>query len=236
MNAIFLEAEWRKLLMLNYIVDPALLEEYLPYHTELDLWQNQCYISLVGFMFLDTRVKGFRIPFHTDFEEVNLRFYVRHYAKNEWKRGVVFVKEIVPRRALSFVANLFYKENYACMKMKHHWQIDEKEIEVSYHWKRERWHQMSVRADASPIQIDEGSEEEFITEHYWGYTRRGPKKTSEYKVEHPLWELYPVKDYAVDVQFETVYGKNFACLNTMAPSSVMLAEGSTISVRKGNVL
>ena len=236
MTTIFLEAEWRKLLMLNYAVDPALLRDHLPYHTELDLWQNQCYLSLVGFMFLDTRVKGMRIPFHTNFEEVNLRFYVRYHDKKEWKRGVVFVKEIVPRRALSFVANLLYKEHYVCMQMKHKWHIDEKEIEVSYHWKQERWHQISVRAETLPMLIKEGSEEEFITEHSWGYTRRGPTQTSEYNVEHPRWELYPVKDYSVNVHFETVYGKEFACLDTMTPTSVLLAEGSTISVRKGTML
>lgn len=130
--SIFLEAEWRKLIMMNYVVDPALLQDYLPHHTELDLWHNQCYVSLIGFMFLDTRMKGFRIPFHINFEEVNLRFYVRYRSKNEWKRGVVFIKEIVPRRALSFVANWLYKENYVALKMKHEWHITEKEIEVSY--------------------------------------------------------------------------------------------------------
>lgn len=233
----FLEAEWRKLIMINYVIDPELLQDYLPYHTALDFWQNQCYVSLVGFMFLDTRVKGFRIPFHINFEEVNLRFYVCYQnQKKEWKRGVVFVKEIVPRRALSMIANLLYKENYVTLKMKHDWHITEEEIEVSYQWKNERWHQISVRADIIPIQIKEGSEEEFITEHYWGYTKRGSKATSEYQVEHPRWELYPVKDYTIDVQFESVYGKKFACLDSLTPASVFLAEGSEICVKKGSVL
>lgn len=232
----FLKAEWRKLIMMNYVVDPELLKGYLPYHTELDLWQNQCYISLVGFMFLDTRVRGLRIPFHVNFEEVNLRFYVRYFNQKEWKRGVVFVKEIVPRRALSFVANWLYKENYVALKMKHDWLVTEKGISVSYQWEQERWHQISVKADAAPQLIKEGSDEEFITEHYWGYTKRGPKSTSEYKVEHPRWEIYPVKDYIVDVDFESVYGKQFACLDSMTPASVFLAEGSAIAVKKGAVL
>src|SRR6185436_6168258 len=117
----FLTAEWRKLTMANYAIDSKLLAPLLPYKTELDLWNNTCYVSLVGFMFLNTRLKGIRIPFHSDFEEVNLRFYVRYKdeIKNEWKRGVVFIKEIVPKPALTFVANSIYKEHYQTMPMKH---------------------------------------------------------------------------------------------------------------------
>ena len=44
-----------------------------------------CYVSLVGFMFKNTRLLNIPIPFHTDFEEVNLRFYVKHFDGNEWK-------------------------------------------------------------------------------------------------------------------------------------------------------
>ena len=82
----FLEAQWRKLAMANYVVDKKILSPYLPHKTELDLWNDKCYVSLVGFMFLDTRIKGFRIPFHVDFEEVNLRFYVRYHDGAECKR------------------------------------------------------------------------------------------------------------------------------------------------------
>src|SRR5688500_11199158 len=112
MSKIFLEAEWRKLAMANYAVDKNLLTKYLPYKTEIDCWDNTCYVSLVGFMFLNTRVKGFKIPFHINFEEVNLRFYIRYKHKNEWRRGVVFIKEIVPKHALTLVANTVYGENY----------------------------------------------------------------------------------------------------------------------------
>src|SRR6185503_10721641 len=111
-------AGWRKLVMANYAVDPSALAPYLPYKTEIDLWQGTCYVSLVGFMFVDTAVMGVKIPFHVNFEEVNLRFYVRYRDQGEWKRGVVFIKEIVPRAALAFVANTLYNENYETMPMR----------------------------------------------------------------------------------------------------------------------
>ena len=112
MTKTFLQAEWRKLAMVNYSIDKKILDKYLPPKTEIDLWNDICYVSLVGFMFKNTKVKGLKIPFHTNFEEVNLRFYVRYEDNGEWKRGVVFVKEIVPKPALTFVANTVYKENY----------------------------------------------------------------------------------------------------------------------------
>src|SRR5688572_6732605 len=109
MKKTFLQAEWRKLAMANFSVDKEILKKYLPHKTEIDIWQNTCYVSLVGFMFLNTKLKGFRIPFHSNFEEVNLRFYVRYKENKEWKRGVVFIKEIVPKPALTFVANRVYR-------------------------------------------------------------------------------------------------------------------------------
>src|SRR4051812_37339218 len=121
MTNTFLKAEWRKLAMINYAVDKKLLEPYLPRHTELDYWNNTCYVSLVGFMFLNTRIKGVKVPFHINFEEVNLRFYVRYKEAEIWKRGVVFIQEIVPLPALTFVANTIYQEHYQTRPMKHRW-------------------------------------------------------------------------------------------------------------------
>ena len=131
----FLKAEWRKLALANYEVEPKLLEKYLPYKTELDIWNGTCYVSLVGFMFLKTRLLGIPIPFHTNFEEVNLRFYVRYNENGEWKRGVVFIKEIVPRLALSLVANTIYGEHYQTLPMRHTWENKEKSQIISYEWK-----------------------------------------------------------------------------------------------------
>jgi len=228
----FLQAEWRKLAMANYAVDASLLEKYLPYKTEIDLHNNICYVSLVGFMFLNTRLKGCKIPFHINFQEVNLRFYVRYKDGQDWKRGVVFIKEIVPRPALTFVANTVYGENYETMPMKHFWEVKEDSLHVEYKWKKSVWHTLKLITDKNAEAIREGSEEEFITEHYWGYTRLNQQKTSEYRVEHPRWQVYKVNDYTIDVDFAQVYGQEFAFLNNQEPASVFLAEGSEIIVNQ----
>lgn len=144
MSRVFLKAEWRKLVLANYSVDKSLLKKYLPYRTELDAWNGTDYVSLVGFMFLNTQVKGFKIPMHVNFEEVNLRFYVRHKAQDGWRRGVVFIKEIVPKMALAWVANTVYGEHYESMKMSHTWEHSERSLKVAYRWKKKEWHGLSV--------------------------------------------------------------------------------------------
>ena len=117
---IFLSAEWRHLLLMNFEVDPAILASRLPAGTELDLFGGKCYVSLVGFMFLHTRLAGrIPIPFHTNFEEINLRFYVKRTVNGEQRRGVCFVKEIVPRMAVALVARVLYGENYVSRPMSH---------------------------------------------------------------------------------------------------------------------
>ena len=229
----FLQAEWRKLAMANYTVDKDILERYLPQGTEIDLWNDSCYVSLVGFLFKDTKLKGFSIPFHTNFEEVNLRFYVRYKDNGEWKRGVVFVKEIVPKPALTFVANSFYRENYETLPMSHSWVTSEENLTVEYKWKRERWNSFKVIAEKNPCVIKANSEEEFITEHYWGYTKLSNEKTSEYGVEHPKWEVYQISDYSIDVDFGDIYGQDFHFLTSQKPTSIFLAEGSEIRVKSG---
>lgn len=227
----FLSAEWRKLAIANYVIDPEVLSPYLPYGTELDLWQDKCYVSLVGFMFLNTRLLGIPIPFHVNFEEVNLRFYVKRKEGDNWKRGVVFIKEIVPRPALSFVANTIYKEHYETWKMKHNWTETQEERSVEYQWRKKGpWHLFRVHAAREATPIDAGSEAEFITEHYWGYARVNEKQTNEYEVTHPRWEQYKVSHYEIQLDFGGVYGKRFDFLNLQEPSSVMLAEGSEITV------
>lgn len=138
MSSAFLEAEWRKLAIANYMVDPNLLMAYVPYKTELDFWNGKCFVSLVGFRFINTKLKGFSIPFHKHFEEINLRFYVRYKDANGWKRGVTFIREIVPKRALSFVANTIYKEKYVTLPIKHSWAVNEQSISISYQWQMKK--------------------------------------------------------------------------------------------------
>ena len=229
----FLRAEWRKLALANFQVDPEILKHLVPARTELDLWENTCYVSLVGFMFVNTRLLGIKIPFHVNFEEVNLRFYVRFKEGVKWKRGVVFVKEIVPKWALTLVANTLYKEHYQTLPMRHNWSIGSEGQEIVYEWKTEgEWQTFAVKADRYPSLIEAGSEAEFITEHYWGYTRVQEDKTYEYQVTHPRWEQYLVRESRIEVDFGKVYGDRFRFLNDQEPLSVMLAEGSEITVEK----
>lgn len=233
----FIKAEWRKLAMANYVVDASLLKPYLPARTELDIWQDTIYVSLVGFMFVNTKVLGLKIPFHTNFEEVNLRFYVRHKDGNEWKRGVVFIKEIVPRHAITIVANSLYKEHYQTLPMRHIWEIKDNTRITQYEWKyRNQWQSFTVETEVNAKPIAENSETEFITEHYWGYTKINPTKTFEYEVTHPKWQAYPILNYNIDVDFGLTYGKQFRLLNELQPKSVMLAEGSLITVENKKVL
>lgn len=233
---VFLRAEWRELAIANYVVDPGLLKPYIPYGTELDTWNGHCYVSLVGFMFQRTRVLGMAIPFHINFPEVNLRFYVRCQEGDQWHRGVVFIQEIVPRAALTFVANTLYKEHYRTMRMEHAWTLGEDGMRVAYHWRKQRWHGLELLADPVPMDMPASSEAEFITEHYRGYTRIDDRRTSCYVVEHPRWRTHAVRRHRVDVDFASVYGDRFGCLTNERPASVMLAEGSPIAVRKSRPL
>ncbi len=233
----FLTAEWRKLALINYEIDPAILQKYIPAGTELDYWEGKCYVSLVGFMFVNTRLLGIKIPFHTNFEEVNLRFYVKRLVNNEWRRGVVFIKEIVPKPALSLVANTIYNENYQTLPMQHSWQEHEVYQEIIYKWKlKSQWQTINLTTGKIATEISAGSEAEFVTEHYWGYAKASKTRTNEYQVTHPRWLVYPVLTANISVDFSLNYGSPFSFLNMATPLSVMLAEGSEITVESKNVI
>lgn len=233
----FLEAEWRKLLIVNYEIDSKFLEKYIPPGTILDLWEGRCYVSLVGFMFLNTKIIGVKIPFHTNFEEVNLRFYVKRFDNGQWKRGVVFIRELVPKFAISFVANNVYNENYNTLKMDHIWEEKNNSRIVSYKWfKNSKWNSLEVESSLESFEIEEGSETEFITEHYWGYAKRNEKSSNEYEVTHPRWKEYKLINYNIEVSFKETYGEEFSFLDDYKVSSIMLAEGSEITLESKKII
>ena len=216
--------------MANYAVDPELMRPRVPAGTVLDLQDGKCFVSLVGFMFLDTHVLGIPVPMHVNFEEVNLRFYIKREAEGETRRAVCFVKEIVPRWAIAAVARGLYGEPYECWSMDH----ERTERTVAYRWsKGGRNNSLCVEIDESIGVPPEGSHGEFIIEHYWGYTGRGNGRVDEYRVEHPKWELFSVKNERIDVDFGAVYGSEFAFLADERPFSVLLAKGSEVAVYKG---
>lgn len=223
--------------MANYPVDPAILRPLLPVRTELDSWDGDAFVSLVGFQFREVRVKGLRIPFHTNFPEVNLRFYIRYKEGESWKRGVVFIREIVPLRAVTFVANTLFGENYISLPMRYDESLDGRSLNAGYHWKyKGRWNQLTVSADSAAQALVTNSQEEFITEHFWGYAHAGADRTVEYQVAHPRWDIYTVQQYRIECDFGKLYGAAFAGLGDQQPQSVFLAEGSAVEVYgKNNV-
>jgi uncharacterized protein len=237
MNKKFLTAEWNNLIMANYAIDPKILAPYLSAKTELDFYKGECYVSLIGFMFEQTKMLGMKVPFHINFEEVNLRFYVRVKNGDIWKRGAVFIKEIVPKPAITFVANTLYREKYVTLPMKHYYKQIGEEIELGYHWKYKGiWNKLEALTEKKHAPMVVGSKEEFIAEHYWGYSKYSNNTTFEYAVQHPSWEIHTVKNYNIVCDFEKLYGTQFAFLNGAKPDSVFMAKGSPIAILHKNNL
>ncbi|MCE9666822.1 DUF2071 domain-containing protein [Myxococcus stipitatus] len=234
----FLTATWRYLAMLNYEVDAEVLKPLVPRGTELDTWRGRSFASMVGFRFLDTRVKGFAVPFHQNFDEVNLRFYVRYRGPEGWRRGVAFVRELVPRWAIATVARVVYNEPYLALPMRHTVRMEGAERgapgQVEYAWKfGGRWHSLAARTRGTPVASVEGSQEEFITEHYWGYTPQRDGGCAEYRVEHPRWAVWHVDETAFDCDVASLYGDRFAAFLRGTPASAFVADGSTVAVHPG---
>jgi len=231
----FLQARWANLLMLNYEVDPEVLKPYLPYATELDLWQGKALVSMVGFLFQDTKVLGVKWPFHVNFEEVNLRFYVKHFDGEKWQRGAVFVSEIVPKPIISAIANTLYKEHYSAMPMRHSIiSNDHSQTQFLYEWKlKGKWNKLGATVSNHFEDILPGSPEEFIFEHYWGYNIWNEAVTMEYQVEHVSWQVARVTQPVFEADVAALYGEEFVPFLTAKPYSAFFARGSDIVVRMG---
>lgn len=227
-NNRFLTAEWKNLLMLNYAVDPALLQPLVPPGTELDAFDGQTYLSLVGFEFNRTRVLGWAVPFHQNFEEVNLRFYVRRGSK----RGVVFIRELVPRYAVAALARLAFNENYSCVPMSHRIEGDVRNAEYSW---RSGPHEclMRIETEGESFLPQEDSLSQFITEHYWGYAAQKGGGCLEYEVQHTPWRVWNAKQASFSGNVDALYGTEFAQVLKAEPDSAFLAKGSPVTVFKG---
>jgi uncharacterized protein len=238
-DRVFLSADWRHLAMLNYEVSADLLLPFVPRGTELDRWNGRLFVSLVGFRFLGTRLFGFLpVPLHSNFEEVNLRFYVRRHAAGELRRGVVFIREIVPRRAIAFVARTFYNENYVALPMQHEIRTVRDDVRrVAYRWRsQERWSEIHLETDGNFELPVEGTVEQFITEHYWGYAAQRGGGCMEYRVTHPPWRVWQAREAASEGDAEKLYGKKFAAVLRAKPDSAFLADGSAVAVMQGKGL
>lgn len=236
-ESVFLTAEWRHLVMLNYEVDPHLVLPFVPAGTELDRSQGKVFVSLVGFRFLKTRVRGFTIPFHVNFDEVNLRFYVSRQHGDEVRRGVVFIREIVPRWAIAYIARTFYHENYVALPMAHEIRsVGTSGLAAEYRWRTKQWSALRVEVQGQPELAREGSHEQFITEHYWGYAAQPDGSCMEYRVAHPAWRVWPASRAEFEDDVEELYGRALAAVLKGTPASAFLAEGSPVSVMRGRRL
>jgi hypothetical protein len=235
-TSIFLTAEWHNLLMLNYAVDSAMLQPYVPAGTELDSFNGVTYLSLIGFEFNRTRVLGVTIPFHQDFEEVNVRFYVRRQDEKGIKRGVVFISELVPRRAIAAVARYAFNENYSRVPMAHRVERgaagEVSRAQFSWRAGREAC-VMQIETEGPAYLPAEGSLPQFITEHYWGYAAQRNGGCLEYEVQHPQWLVWNAMRVSFTGNAVSVYGPQIAAILTRPPDSAFLAQGSPVTVSKG---
>lgn len=236
MSRPFLTAEWRQLVMLNYEVEPSLIAPFVPRGTTLDAWSGRTFVSLVGFLFDRTRVVGIPVPFHRTFEEVNLRFYVARAVGGESRRAVTFIRELVPRRLVAGIARYAYNEPYASVAMRHRYgAMGEADVPASieYGWRAGgSWSRMHVTPVGTGRVAAAGSEEEFITEHYWGYTRQRDGSTIEYRVTHPRWRVWPVAEVELTGNLEAVYGPAFGAVLSTSQSSAFVADGSAVAVSR----
>jgi uncharacterized protein YqjF (DUF2071 family) len=221
--------------MLNYRVSPDLIASLVPKGVTLDLRDGSAMMSMLGFRFLNARVLGVSIPFHANFNEVNLRFYVRREVAGETRRGVVFVKEIVPRSAVALMARAMYNEPYAVMDIRHSVPAVARVagtpgvVEYSFH-QQSRWSRIAVTPAGKPQEIPRGSEEEFVSVRHWGYTRQRDGGTIEYQVEHQRWSTWETSDARLEADLVPLYGARFAEALNRRADSAYLADGSAITV------
>jgi uncharacterized protein YqjF (DUF2071 family)/predicted DCC family thiol-disulfide oxidoreductase YuxK len=230
----FLTAEWRSIVMLNYEIDAGALAPLVPAGTVLDQWQGRTLVSMVGLRFVDTRVLGVAVPLHRAFDEINLRFYVRrHLPDGEARRGVVFVRELVPRAAVARLARLVYNEPYRVVRMRS--GVPGAPLEAPgrlvYEWRaRAGWQRLAATAVGAPVVPGSASEAAFITERYWGYTRQRDGGTLEYEVSHPVWRVWAAENPIFEADVTSLYGEPFIRALSGPPTSALIAEGSPVTV------
>lgn len=216
--------------MANYEIEPSILKPYLPKGVELDFFNNKTYVSLVGFMFKKTSLFGIPIPFFGSFEEINLRFYVRRIENKKIKKGVVFINETVPFKIVALLANKLYKEHYISIPTRNSIDITDHK-NINYEWKiNDRWNSIAVKSDTNKYKIEQDSIEEFIFERYFGFTKLSASSTQEYKIHHPKWMTHKILNTHIDCDFSSMFGDAFSGLINQKPDSIILAEGSRVSV------
>ena len=228
---ILLSAYWTNLLVLNFEADKKIFAQYLPAGTELNDWNGKYIISLVGFQFSKTKFLGIPSSFYRSFPEINLRFYVKRKTKDGWRKGVVFIKEIAPAKLIGCMAGWLYHENFIALPMKHSLFLKGNEKEIEYKWKiNNEWNYMKAIVKSESLSYPNESLENFVSSHYWGYTKLSEQKTKEFEVIHRPWHVYPVRSSEIKLDVETIYGKKAAAYLAASPCSVFLMDGSETKV------
>ena len=227
-------AEWRDLVMISYEIDPLLLVPHVPGGASLDFHAGQALVTVVGLRMLNTRVAGVPVPFHQDLEQVNFRFYVWRQAGNELRRGVVFIKEIVPSTSMTLGARLFFNENYVSAPMRHQ-VVHAEQGWAAYEWQSAgRWNRVAARQHGPSRPAAKGSIEAFVKDRAWGYSRQRDGSTLEYQVEHPDWDIWPGSDPVLDCEVGEVFGPSFASTLSRPPASAFIAVGSEATLHPGH--
>jgi uncharacterized protein len=230
----FISAEWHDLVMLNYEIDPKLLSDYVPPGTSLDSFNEKTYVSLVGFQFRGTKVFGVPVPFHSDFDEVNLRLYVHRNEGAEDRRGVAFIAEVVPKRLIAHVARFMYGENYTCLPMKHAISADTASRTAEYALRLNgAWCRLYAQASAASLPPANGTLEQFITEHYWGYCAQRNGTSLEYHVSHLPWSVRRCEAAGFEGDARALYGYELGNILHRPPHSAFIADGSPVNVFAG---
>lgn len=226
----FLRAIWSNLLLVTYEVPPEVLTSRLAEGIELDTLDGKAFVSLVAFDFLETKVMGVKWPGFVHFPEINLRFYVRETATG--RRGVMFIKELVPSSIIAWFARTLYNEPYAATPMRSSVAKNaEGDNVISHNWSwRGREHSLELTSTAEAKLPPEESTEHFFKEHQWGFGKTRAGKPLVYEVRHPHWKVFDVLNLDLNVDLAQQYGEEFEFLNTSKPYSVVHALGSDIEV------
>jgi hypothetical protein len=241
----FLTARWRHLVMLNFAVDPDCLTPLAPLGTELDDFDGRYLVSVVAFEFAAAKLFGLRVPGYQLFPEVNLRFYVRRWIGGRWRRGVVFIKELVPRRLVAGVARYVFGQNFASARMFHHVGTTRQgqlghaalcprhpvtngpyQTSIRYRW---TVNDCACHVSAKPGGQSDDPEHAFVAQHYYAYAKSG-RRSVEYRVEHPPWRIYQASDVSYTLHGSEVYGEPIGRWLLQPPSSVLIADGSEVAV------
>ena len=231
-----LATEFRKVALINYIVPPEILDKYLPKHTEPDLYNGNCYISLVGFHVHNLKLNDIKLPVIKDFEEIDLQIYVKRFNGASWVKGVVVISRIFEQPGLTVLTNTIFKTNYNSYPTRGEVKQTEEQLEVKYSWEYKDISQsFSVISSHLAAPYDKNSEAAFLLDRPFGFIKAGEEETYQYTINHASWHLYTVEEYSVDVDFSRQFDPTFNILNSRVPQSVMLTEGSSVEIGE-NVL